>query len=98
MNDDRIRELLNYVVQNNSRMKNFTTKKEITKKKVPKASIIRMLLNGHYLESIVAKFLYTRKYIISKLCICIYFRLLKFYQKLIINLDSSCIQPSYIVN
>nr|GMD39569.1 hypothetical protein MtrunA17_Chr7g0265951 [Ipomoea batatas]GMD41503.1 hypothetical protein MtrunA17_Chr7g0265951 [Ipomoea batatas]GMD44455.1 hypothetical protein MtrunA17_Chr7g0265951 [Ipomoea batatas]GMD46100.1 hypothetical protein MtrunA17_Chr7g0265951 [Ipomoea batatas]GME18058.1 hypothetical protein MtrunA17_Chr7g0265951 [Ipomoea batatas] len=43
---------------------------------IAESCIIRMLLNGHYLESIVAKLLYTRKYIISKLCICIYFRLL----------------------
>ena len=45
---------------------------------LPKASIIGMLLDSHDLNSIVSKPLNTRKDIISKVCIRIYNRFLKF--------------------
>lgn len=39
--------------------------------RIPKASIIGMLLNSHYLNSIITKLFDSRKHLISKVDICV---------------------------
>ncbi|RHN48642.1 hypothetical protein MtrunA17_Chr7g0265951 [Medicago truncatula] len=52
---------------------------------LPKASIVRMFLDSHNLDSIIAKLFNARQYIISKIGICVDFWLLHHMVQSIIN-------------